>query len=242
MNKKKKTLVIGWDAADWKVINPLLDKGLMPHLEKMINSGTIGNLATIDPPLSPMLWTSIATGVRPYKHGITGFTELAEDGKTVKPVTLKNRRVKAIWNILSEHAYKTHVFGWWPSHPAEAINGIMVSNFFQRAYRPISEPWPMKKGTVYPEEKAALFATMRIHPGELTANHIAPFVPLFEKIDQKKEPSLEALAKIISDISSVHAAATYALEFEEWDFAAVYYDGIDHFNHSFIRFHPPRQD
>jgi len=242
MNKKKKTLVIGWDAADWKVINPLLDKGLMPHLEKMINSGTIGNLATLDPPLSPMLWTSIATGVRPYKHGITGFTELAEDGKTIKPVTLKNRRVKAIWNILSEHQYKTHVFGWWPSHPAEAINGIMVSNFFQRAYRPISEPWVMKKGTVYPEEKASLFATMRIHPGELTANHIAPFVPLFKKIDQKKEPSLEAVAKIISDISSVHAAATYALEFEEWDFAAVYYDGIDHFNHSFIRFHPPRQD
>ncbi|HUM45439.1 MAG TPA: alkaline phosphatase family protein, partial [Chitinophagales bacterium] len=58
----KKILLIGWDAADWKVINPLMDNGLMPTLNKMVNEGVIANLATLDPPLSPILWTSIATG------------------------------------------------------------------------------------------------------------------------------------------------------------------------------------
>src|SRR6185503_18885099 len=138
-SKKRKVLVIGWDAADWKVINPLMDSGLMPTLNSFVTQSTIGNLATLDPPLSPMLWTSIATGKRPYKHGIIGFTEPGDDGKSIRPVTLRNRQCKALWNILSEKDYKTHVIGWWPSHPAEKINGIIISNFYQRASRPINE-------------------------------------------------------------------------------------------------------
>ncbi len=35
----KKVLLIGWDAADWKVINPLMDAGKMPHLERFVNAG-----------------------------------------------------------------------------------------------------------------------------------------------------------------------------------------------------------
>ena len=74
MNKRK-VLLIGWDAADWKVIDPLMDQGLMPNLERMVNGGVRGRMATLDPPLSPMLWTSIATGKRPYKHGDKGDDE-----------------------------------------------------------------------------------------------------------------------------------------------------------------------
>ncbi len=241
VRKKKKILVIGWDAADWKVINPLMDAGLMPALNSLVNQSTISNLATLDPPLSPMLWTSIATGKRPYKHGIIGFTETGEDGKTVKPVTIKNRKCKALWNMLSEEGYKTHVIGWWPSHPAEKINGISISNFYQRASRPINEPWFMQPGTVSPENKAELFAQMRIHPAELTEHHISAFMPRLEKLDDKTRSSVDSLSRIIAENATIHAAATYILEYEEWDFMAVYYDGIDHFNHAFMKYHPPRR-
>ena len=70
-----RVLLIGWDAADWKVIRPLLEAGQMPNLARLMAEGVHGNLATIYPALSPMLWTSIATGKRAYKHGIHGFTE-----------------------------------------------------------------------------------------------------------------------------------------------------------------------
>ena len=92
--KKSKVLLIGWDAADWKAIHPLLDQGLMPNLEKLINEGTMGNLATLNPPLSPMLWTSIATGKRPYKHGVLGFTEPRPDGSGIQPVLNTSRKCK----------------------------------------------------------------------------------------------------------------------------------------------------
>jgi len=58
----KKVLLIGWDAADWKIINPLIDAGHMPALERLISGGVMGNMTTLEPPFSPMLWTSIATG------------------------------------------------------------------------------------------------------------------------------------------------------------------------------------
>ena len=49
----KKLLWIGWDGADWEHIKPLLDEGLLPNLEKLINEGVMGNLATLQPVLRP---------------------------------------------------------------------------------------------------------------------------------------------------------------------------------------------
>ena len=240
--KKNKVLLIGWDAADWKFLTPLLDEGLMPNLKRLMDAGATGRLATLDPPLSPTLWTSIATGKRPYKHGIHGFTEVDPSGEGIRPIYSTNRKVKAIWNILTQHKLKTHVVGWWPSHPAEPINGTMISNFYQRAKGAVNEPWPMLSGTVYPKEKSKLFADLRIHPHELTGNHIEPFVPDFEKVNQSIDNRLVSVAKVTAECSSIHAATTYIMENEEWDFLAVYYDAIDHYCHGFMKYNPPKRD
>lgn len=242
MTNKKKVLLIGWDAADWKFLNPLIAQGHMPTLKSLMDGGISGRLATLDPPLSPTLWTSIATGKRPYKHGIHGFTEPDPSGEGIRPMYITNRKVKAIWNIFTQHGLKSHVVGWWPSHPAEPINGTMISNLYQRANQPIDQPWPMLKGTVHPAEKSDFYAKLRVHPHELTGNHLAPFVPNLEKVDQSKDKRLMSIAKVIADCSTIHAAATYILEHEEWDFMAVYYDAIDHFCHGFMKYHPPRME
>ncbi|MBN2102429.1 alkaline phosphatase family protein [bacterium] len=238
----KRVLLIGWDAADWKIINPLLDAGEMPALESLVNNGVMGNLATLDPPLSPMMWTSIATGMHADKHGIQGFIEPAPQAQGVRPVMTTSRKVKALWNILMQNGLKTHVVGWWPGHPAEPINGIYISNHYQRAYAPIDKPWHLHPGTIHPKEMESVFDQLRIHPAELTGAHIMPFVPELKKIDQEKEKKIEMLGKIIADAATIHNAATYIMENEPWDFMAVYYDAIDHFCHGFINFHPPKME
>ena len=58
----RKVLVIGWDAADWRVIEPMLAEDKLPNLKAFMESGVYGNNSTLNPVLSPMLWTSIATG------------------------------------------------------------------------------------------------------------------------------------------------------------------------------------
>ena len=85
--RRPKVVLVGWDAADWKVIHPLMDAGRMPHLRALVERGAMANLATLKPVLSPMLWTSIATGKRPCDHGILGFTEPTPDGGAVQPVS-----------------------------------------------------------------------------------------------------------------------------------------------------------
>jgi predicted AlkP superfamily phosphohydrolase/phosphomutase/tetratricopeptide (TPR) repeat protein len=236
----KKVLLIGWDAADWKVINPLLDQGLMPTLEGFVNHGVMGNIATLRPILSPMLWNSIATGKRADKHGILGFMEPDPQTGSVRPVTSTSRKVKALWNILTQHGYKSHVLGWFAGHPAEPINGISVSDLFPYAVGPLDKEWPLPPGAVHPESLREKFAKLRMHPSEVSEAAILPWIPRAAEIDQEKEKGLQSFAKILSENCSIHNAATWILQNEEWDFLAVYYNGIDHFCHAFMHFHPPQ--
>jgi predicted AlkP superfamily phosphohydrolase/phosphomutase len=236
----KRALFIGWDGADWNLIHPQVDAGKMPNLEKVINSGVIGNLATLYPSLSPMLWTSIATGKRAFKHGICGFTEPDPQTGGVRPITSISRKTKAIWNILCQQGKRCLVLGWWPSHPAEPINGVMVSNHFSGRYAPLEKSWPLIPGTVHPSQLAEPLATLRWHPQKLDAGHILPFVPEAARIDQDKDRRIETLARIICDACTIQDAALALLQCEPWDFASVYFDAIDHFSHAFMRYHPPR--
>jgi len=236
----RKVLLLGWDAADWKIINPLMDQGKMPNLQKLVNQGVMGNLSTLYPVLSPMLWTTIATGKRAHKHGIHGFSEPDPQSGGVRPITNLGRKVKAIWNILNQHGLKSNVVGWWPSHPAEPINGVMVSDFYQKPVAEVGQPWPMRPGTVHPPQLAEALEEFRIHPGELEGDMLLPFVPRAAGIDQEKDKRLGSVAKVLAEISTVHAAATALMQLEPWDFMGVYFDGIDHFCHGFMQYHPPR--
>jgi len=238
----KKVLLIGWDAADWKVINPLLDQGLMPTLDDFINHGVMGNLATLRPILSPMLWNSIATGKRPNKHGIHGFMEPDTQNGGIRPVSSTSRKVKALWNILTQRGFKTHVLGWFAGHPAEPINGISVSDLFPYATAPQDQPWPLPPGAVHPESLRDTFAELRMHPADVTEAAILPWIPRAAEVDQEKDKGLMSFAKILSENCSIHNAATWILQNEPWDFMAVYYNGIDHFCHGFMHYHPPRME
>jgi len=233
---KSRVMLIGWDAADWKVIRPLLEAGQMPNLARLMATGVHGNLATIYPALSPMLWTSIATGKRAYKHGIHGFSEPLPDGSGVRPISLLSRKTKAVWNILNQRSHRSIVVGWWPSHPAEPLDGVMVSNHF-------GHPGTLTRlpaGIVHPASLAPKLAELRVDPMELTGDFMRLFVPDYEKVDQAKDQRLHSLGKIISETMSIHAAATELLATEQWDFAGIYYSGIDHFGHAFMNYHPPQ--
>ncbi|CAN5386793.1 hypothetical protein BH09PLA1_BH09PLA1_23570 [soil metagenome] len=236
----KKLLVIGWDAADWKMISPLVDAGQMPTLAKFLSEGAMGDLFTLRPALSPMLWTSIATGKRADKHGILGFLEPLPDGGGIRIASSTSRKTKAFWNILSQSGLRGQVVSWYASHPAEPINGVCVSNHFGEVSAPLGEPWPLPKGSVHPPEMAEPIATLRVHPAELNASHLLPLIPRAAEINLSEDRRPETAIRLLAQCASVHAVATGLLEAEPWDFAAVYYDAIDLFGHHFMHYHPPK--
>jgi len=237
-----KVLLIGWDAADWKIIRPLLERGCMPHLKSLIDGGVAGNVTSLQPMLSPMLWTSIATGKRPDRHGIHGFTEPRPDGEGIRAVASTSRTCKAIWNILSQTGRRTHCVNWYASHPAEPINGVSVSNRFAVIPPGPGLAWPIAEGAVHPTDVCDALAPVRVRPEELDASMLLPFVPDAAKVDQARDKRLLALAVILAEAATTHGAITWCVEHRPWDFAAVLYNGIDQFCHLFMQYHPPRRD
>lgn len=241
MPDKRKVLLIGWDAADWEHIDPLLEQGLLPTLNDLIDEGVMGNLSTLQPILSPMLWNSIATGKHAHKHGIHGFIEPDPHHGGARPYSSYSRKTRALWNILSHEGYRTNVINWWASHPAEPVNGCIVSNAFGGP-NAANSPKPRKaaRGTIHPEAKSDFLSQFRVNMRELSHEHLLPFVPKAIDVNQDEDSRLETLAKLVTETATTQAVATAVMETEPWDFMAVYFTGIDHFSHAFMLYHPPR--
>jgi tetratricopeptide (TPR) repeat protein len=237
-------LLVGWDAADWQVIHPLVDNGLMPNLQRLIEGGVIGNLGSLAPMLSPVLWTTIATGKRVYDHGVRWFIEPSPDRSFVRTVGTRSRKCKALWNICSQSERESLVCAWQASHPAEPIRGSMVSNlFFLPPPNSTPESWAIPKDSVQPAGLANDLADLRIHPQEIEAPPIQQLIPRAAELDQKDptvQRRLSFVAGRLAEVISVHAVATELLENQTWDFGAIYYECIDQIGHEFMQFHPPR--
>jgi tetratricopeptide (TPR) repeat protein/arylsulfatase A-like enzyme len=239
MRLARRVLLVGWDGADWKLANPLLDAGRLPALQHLVESGVMGNLATLTPMLSPMLWTSIATGRRADAHGILDFVEPDSERGRVRPVRSTSRRVKALWNILHQSGLRSIVVNWLATHPAEPIDGAVVSGSFMVPTGAGRDGWPVAEGSLHPPELAEALAPLRVHPSEIGPDELRPFVPRLDALDPADE-RLRFLAAHLAEAASVQACTTWLMEQEPWDLLAVYFPAIDRLGHRFMRFHPPR--
>jgi predicted AlkP superfamily phosphohydrolase/phosphomutase/tetratricopeptide (TPR) repeat protein len=236
----KRVLLIGWDAADWQMIHPLVDQGLMPTMRSLMQEGAWGNLATIRPILSPILWNTIATGKRAQQHGVYGFTEPDADGTGLLPVASTSRKCKAIWNILTQNELRSNVVGWYASHPAEPINGVMVSNRFEQFTTTDGKISAVPNGAIHPSERTEELSQFRVHPAEIDSSAILPFIPNAAELVGKEGNRLGKLQHMLAQTATIHAVATHLMAETEWHFTAVYYEGIDRFGHEFMEFHPPK--
>ncbi|HEX2677303.1 MAG TPA: alkaline phosphatase family protein, partial [Polyangiales bacterium] len=72
---KRRVFLIGIDGLEWRRIEPLRAKGLLPNFDALIKRGVHGPLHTFLPTWSPILWTTVATGVSANVHGVYDFTE-----------------------------------------------------------------------------------------------------------------------------------------------------------------------
>ncbi|MBL8897511.1 MAG: alkaline phosphatase family protein [Planctomycetes bacterium] len=120
-------LVIGLDGFEWSIAAPLVADGRMPHLEALLARGRGGKLQTLEPTISPAIWTSMATSKNPEEHGIHGFVREGAPGEAERLYDRRDRRGKALWSIFSDAGYAVRVIGWWVTWPAERVHGVMVA-------------------------------------------------------------------------------------------------------------------
>ena len=89
---------------------------------------------------------------------------------------------------------KSNVINWWASHPAEPINGCVVTNLFQ-GVKLTKDGFQGAKGVVHPEEKQDQYIKNKVFAHELTSEQLCAFVPLADQINQDEDSRLETLSK-----------------------------------------------
>jgi tetratricopeptide (TPR) repeat protein len=173
-----RVIVLGLDGMEPSVVDRMIDEGALPSFRRLRDGGASGLLRSQKPLLSPIIWTTIATGKPPDAHGIGHFVATNPQTGKQLPVTSAMRKVKALWNILSGAGRSVAVVGWWATWPAEPVHGSVVSDhtcyhfLFPDGGSGGGEP----AGITYPADLLATLRPAIRRPDDLGPDDVASFV------------------------------------------------------------------
>ena len=125
---RRRVLVVGWDGATWDVLDRLMERGLMPNLERLRSEGVWGTLTSTYPPITGPSWFSMATGMNPGKTGVYDFLTRTTSDYLLHPISSSFIRGKAYWDILSRRGINVGVFAYPMTYPPYPVNGFMVTD------------------------------------------------------------------------------------------------------------------
>jgi len=80
-----RVIVLGFDGADARTVQELMDRGELPNLSKLRDAGAFAPLGTTNPAESPVAWASLNSGKNPAKTNIPGFVmrDFLPDGSPI---------------------------------------------------------------------------------------------------------------------------------------------------------------
>jgi predicted AlkP superfamily phosphohydrolase/phosphomutase len=227
---ERRIMIIGIDGMEWDIMGPLVEAGRLPTFAKVMSEGAWGELESLDILESPVIWTSIATGKLPEKHGITGFAKKPAAGGEAVPVTSNVRRVEAIWDILGDEGWSVGIVGWLSTWPAEPVNGYLVTDYFGYGWGP--ERTGGDDRVTFPASLASELEDLLVLEGDVTDARAAEFtggvVP-----DGDLETKFGSLKSCIASDETYHGVARRLAEQMPVDLYAVYLRGVDGVCHHF---------
>jgi len=246
---KPPILFIGLDGGDWQQLEPLLSEGAMPHLARLRAASAWGELESETPALSPLLWTSMLTGVSPLEHGILDFSRFAPGSGVREPIGSEVRRAPAIWNALTWAGKRVALLGLWATHPAEPVDGVVVSD---RLFGFLNVEAEAPPGAIFPPERAA-WARSKLAAAEEATGYAAlrDYLPRLSEAEYRQREGttraydhpVSALRRILIETRLYGSMAEELLDASPEpppDLTLVYLQGTDSIGHVFAPFAPPR--
>jgi len=230
------TLLIGIDGMSWTAILPMVRRGELPNIERLMEQGSYGVLHSLRSYRksvkewgywSPVVWTSLATGVRPQRHGITDFVT---PGKG-RIASSTDRKAPAFWNLFSAFGKRVGVVGWWATWPAEKVSGYLVSSHAGlRGWRARELARPH---LTYPEDLADQLSLRGDTPESVVDWANREIFP-FERYPVLQKTELKTIYSVLwQDRAYLRATQHLIQENDPVDLYAVYFEGIDALSHQF---------
>ena len=208
----KKVLFIGLDGATFDVLDPLIDRGLMPRLKQFIKEGVRGPLETTIPPITPTAWVSWMTGKNPGKHGVFEFLLRRKGSGALPdtPVSSRSRDGLPFWDLLGQMGKRAIVTNVPCTYPPSMVNGVMISDFLTPRGR---------RDFTYPESLIEEVES-RFGPYELYITEV--YTP--GNVDK-------ILDQLFTELEYKTKVNRYLMEQYGWDVLATHYWGTDRFQH-----------
>lgn len=177
-----RVVIIGLDGLEPGRVRRLMSAGKMPCFQKLADAGSLSNLESTLPPISPVAWSSFQTGVNPGKHNIYDF--LNRDLRTYLPELSSAkivegkatgwrkwfggggsirllRKSQPFWKILGDHGIFSTVLRVPITFPPERFFGLSLSAMCTPDLRGTQGSFTLF--TTDPEEAKATTGGLRIH-------------------------------------------------------------------------------
>lgn len=237
-SSEPRVVVLGLDSLDPGIIDLLMSEGKMPNFARLRTGGAYGRLTSSRPLLSPIIWTTIATGRTPSDHRIGHFVAINEKTGEELPVTSRMRGVKALWNIASEAGRSVAVVGWWATWPAETVNGVIVSDhtcyhfLFDEGASGASDP----TGIVHPPQRTGAILEKVRRPDDLEAADLARFVDISAEQAAGRFSFEDDLSHFRWALATGQSYSEIGLDLyvdDNPDITMVYIEGVDSSSHLF---------
>ena len=221
------------DGADWELISELSADGRIPNLRALTLGGTSATLQTIQPTVSPLVWTSVATGLPPDRHGVVDFI----DARTKRPVDSRTRRTPAVWDIAEAFGRHAVIVNWWTGWPARPESATIFD-----------APVTLQRGAVHPAQYGQRVAQLEVPAATVGSPQVRRFLNISDAEFNTAVTSggpmdpIHVFRDVLAKTWSDHRVALSLYQQQEPLLLMVNYEGTDAVNHLFAPYHPPYRE
>jgi predicted AlkP superfamily phosphohydrolase/phosphomutase/Flp pilus assembly protein TadD len=225
--------IIAIDGADWDLLTELSRDGRIPNLRALSQGGVTASLQTIQPTVSPLLWTSVATGLPPDRHRVIDFVDRT-DGR---PVDAATRRTPALWEIAEAFGRPALVVNWWTAWPPRTEGATTYGT-----------PLGFESQVVFPPRFAGRAAELAVAPETIQYPQVRRFLNITEREYSNAVSGggptdpVNVFRGILNKTWTDHRVAIDLYQQQQPIVTMMSYEGTDAVNHLFAPYHPPLRE
>jgi len=135
-----RVFVLSLDGVPHSFLTRHIPEGAFPNLARLFADGDLRPMATVQPPVSSVVWASYATGMNPGRHGVYGLVERRPGGYDAFLPGSGDLAAPTLWEALGREGRSTivvNVPGTWPPRP---VRGVLIAPAYAATLEEIVYP------------------------------------------------------------------------------------------------------